>query len=168
MWGYTGCGTTWADEMNFGINHAPGAGWIAWPVDLQSNTVLRLPYIWKNWLFWWTGLLLHVFDSIVSPKTRLHLLKNLLSPFYVYLLHLFLRFNALNTRAFTNKWSLTIGGIEWNHPFNCWLNFEPCMKMNCSGPETIFLSSVPVQPFNSLPFNFRLLFTGGGEKKYSA
>ena len=27
---------TWANEMNFGINHAPGAGSTAWRLDLQS------------------------------------------------------------------------------------------------------------------------------------
>ena len=26
-------GTTWANEVNFGINHAPGAGSISRPVD---------------------------------------------------------------------------------------------------------------------------------------
>ena len=26
--GYTGPGTTWDNEMNFVMNHAPGAGWI--------------------------------------------------------------------------------------------------------------------------------------------
>ena len=31
--GYTGPGTTWANEMNFGIKHAPGAGSIARPVN---------------------------------------------------------------------------------------------------------------------------------------
>ena len=34
---YTGQGTTWADEMNYGMNHAPGARPIARPVDLQSS-----------------------------------------------------------------------------------------------------------------------------------
>ena len=36
---YTGLGTTWANEMNIGVNHAPHAGSIARPVDLQSNTL---------------------------------------------------------------------------------------------------------------------------------
>ena len=36
---YTGPGTTWANEMNFGMNHAPGAGLIARPVDLQSSVL---------------------------------------------------------------------------------------------------------------------------------
>ena len=31
--------TTWANEINFGMNHAPGAGSIAQPVDLQSNAL---------------------------------------------------------------------------------------------------------------------------------
>ena len=31
--GYTGPGTTWVDEMNFGMNHVPGAGSMARPVD---------------------------------------------------------------------------------------------------------------------------------------
>ena len=35
--GYTGPRTTWANEMNFGMKHAPGAGLIARPVDLQSS-----------------------------------------------------------------------------------------------------------------------------------
>ena len=36
---YTGLGTTLANEMNFGIKHAPGAGLIARPVGLQSSTL---------------------------------------------------------------------------------------------------------------------------------
>ena len=32
--GYIGPGTAWANEMNFWINYAPGAGLIAQPVDL--------------------------------------------------------------------------------------------------------------------------------------
>ena len=35
--GYTGPGTNWANEMNFGMNHASGAGSVA-SVDLQSCT----------------------------------------------------------------------------------------------------------------------------------
>ena len=41
--GYTGPGTTWVnkqfwyDEMNFGMNHAPGAGSIAQAVDMQPS-----------------------------------------------------------------------------------------------------------------------------------
>ena len=31
--------TTWANEMNFLLDHAPGAGSIARPVDKQSNTL---------------------------------------------------------------------------------------------------------------------------------
>ena len=34
---YCAAGTTWADEMNFVINHAPGARSLARPVDQQSN-----------------------------------------------------------------------------------------------------------------------------------
>ena len=34
---YTGPGTTWDNVMNFGRNHAPGAGSITWPVDIQSS-----------------------------------------------------------------------------------------------------------------------------------
>ena len=37
--GYTGPGTTWDDEMNFVMNHAPGAGSIARPVDQQSSAL---------------------------------------------------------------------------------------------------------------------------------
>ena len=37
--GYTGPGTTWADDVYFDMNHAPGAGSIARPVDLQSSTL---------------------------------------------------------------------------------------------------------------------------------
>ena len=37
--GYTGQGTTWAYAMNFGTNHAPSAGSIAGPVDLQSSAL---------------------------------------------------------------------------------------------------------------------------------
>ena len=33
------------DEMNFGMSHAPGAGSITRPVDLQSTSVLRLPLL---------------------------------------------------------------------------------------------------------------------------
>ena len=35
--GYTGPRTTWANEMSFVVKHAPGAGFIARPVDLQSS-----------------------------------------------------------------------------------------------------------------------------------
>ena len=37
--GYTGPGTTWADEMNFVLNHAPGAGSLARPVHQQSSAL---------------------------------------------------------------------------------------------------------------------------------
>ena len=36
---YIGPGTTWANEMNLVVNHAPGAGSIASPVDLQSDAL---------------------------------------------------------------------------------------------------------------------------------
>ena len=32
-------GTTWTNEMNFGMNHAPGAGLIALPVDMQYSAL---------------------------------------------------------------------------------------------------------------------------------
>ena len=32
----------WAYEMNFDTNHAPSAGLIAGPVDLQYNLVIKL------------------------------------------------------------------------------------------------------------------------------
>ena len=35
--GYTGLGTTWADRMKFDINFAPGASFMAQPVDLQPG-----------------------------------------------------------------------------------------------------------------------------------
>ena len=34
---YTRPGTTWANEMNIVVNHAPGAGSIAQPVNYQSS-----------------------------------------------------------------------------------------------------------------------------------
>ena len=34
LWGYSGPGTTKANEIDFSVNHAPGAGLIAWPVNL--------------------------------------------------------------------------------------------------------------------------------------
>ena len=37
--GYTGTETTWANEMNFIMNHAPGAGSLARPVGKQSSTL---------------------------------------------------------------------------------------------------------------------------------
>ena len=39
LYGYTGPGTTWASEMNFVMNHAPGTGSIARPVDQQSRAL---------------------------------------------------------------------------------------------------------------------------------
>ena len=38
--GYLESGTTWANEMHCGMNHAPGAGSIARPVDLQPSAIL--------------------------------------------------------------------------------------------------------------------------------
>ena len=37
--GYTGPGTTKANEMNFSMKHAPRAGLIGHPVDLQSSVL---------------------------------------------------------------------------------------------------------------------------------
>ena len=36
-YGYTGQGTTWANEMNFVINHVPVTGSIARPVNQQAS-----------------------------------------------------------------------------------------------------------------------------------
>ena len=43
--GYTGPGTTWANEMNFVMNLTPGAGSNArhWPVVQRATTVPRMP-----------------------------------------------------------------------------------------------------------------------------
>ena len=35
--GYTRLGTTWANEMNCGMNNVPGAGLIPQPVELQFS-----------------------------------------------------------------------------------------------------------------------------------
>ena len=43
LYGYTGQGITWANEMNFGMKHAPGAGSITRSVD-QTSSVLPLPH----------------------------------------------------------------------------------------------------------------------------
>ena len=45
-------GATWANEINFGMNHALGVGSIAWPVGLQSS-VLSLCYDcpWESWWY---------------------------------------------------------------------------------------------------------------------
>ena len=37
--GYTGPRITWADEMNFVVDHATGAGSITRPVDQQSSAL---------------------------------------------------------------------------------------------------------------------------------
>ena len=37
--GYTGPDTTWANDINSVMNHAPGAGSIARPVDQRSSTL---------------------------------------------------------------------------------------------------------------------------------
>ena len=37
--GYTGPGKTWTNEMNFVMNHAPGARSIARPVNQQSSAL---------------------------------------------------------------------------------------------------------------------------------
>ena len=39
---YTETETTWANEMYYGVNHAPGAGLITRPVDLQSGAIIEL------------------------------------------------------------------------------------------------------------------------------
>ena len=39
LWAYTGPETNWANDINFVMNHAPGAGSIARPVDQQSNAL---------------------------------------------------------------------------------------------------------------------------------
>ena len=36
---YTGLGTTWGNEMKSAMNHDPGAGSIARPVDQQSSAL---------------------------------------------------------------------------------------------------------------------------------
>ena len=46
--GYTGPRTAWANEINFVMSHAPGAGSIAQPVDLQSS-VLPLYHGCTQW-----------------------------------------------------------------------------------------------------------------------
>ena len=43
LYGYTGPGTTCTNEMNFGMNQAPGAGSLARPADRQSSTLLLPP-----------------------------------------------------------------------------------------------------------------------------
>ena len=40
--GYTGPRTTWANDFNFGMNHAPGAGSITQPVDQHATTVQQV------------------------------------------------------------------------------------------------------------------------------
>ena len=37
--GYIGLGTTWPNEINFVMNHAPGAGSTVRPVDQQSGAL---------------------------------------------------------------------------------------------------------------------------------
>ena len=37
LWGYARLETTWANEMNFGMNHDPGAGLIMKPVERQFS-----------------------------------------------------------------------------------------------------------------------------------
>ena len=42
---YTGTGTTWADEMNFVMYHAPGVVSISRPVDQETSALpLQTPY----------------------------------------------------------------------------------------------------------------------------
>ena len=58
--GYASPETTWANEMNFVVIHAPDAGSIAQPVDLQSN-VLPLN----------STLLLGSIDNIINLMTQM-------------------------------------------------------------------------------------------------
>ena len=46
-----GSGMNVANEMNFGVNHAPGAGYIARPVDLQFS-VISVHYNCTSRLYW--------------------------------------------------------------------------------------------------------------------
>ena len=39
LWGYTEPLATWTNEINFDMNHAPGAGSIAQSVDQQSSEI---------------------------------------------------------------------------------------------------------------------------------
>ena len=52
---YTGPGTTWAIEMYFVMNHAPGAGSILWkllPDDIRNKATLTgFKYALKKFLF---------------------------------------------------------------------------------------------------------------------
>ena len=41
--GYTGPGTTWANEMNFAMHFAPGAGSIARPLDQAASLSYGYP-----------------------------------------------------------------------------------------------------------------------------
>ena len=71
--GYTGPGSTWANEMNFVINHVPCAGLIALPVDQQPT--LPLCYGCPNGLtiyfineysdcLYWASILNSIFQSL--------------------------------------------------------------------------------------------------------
>ena len=46
--GYTGPGAIWANEMNFGMHHAPGAGLTVQPFDLQSSVQIKQNNVLKN------------------------------------------------------------------------------------------------------------------------
>ena len=46
-------GQNWANEMNFGMQHAPGAGSIAQFVDLQSSALLPLCYVCPTYNEFW-------------------------------------------------------------------------------------------------------------------
>ena len=48
--GYTGLGKTWANEMSVGMNHAPGAGSIARPADLQTSALILCHGCLNTWL----------------------------------------------------------------------------------------------------------------------
>ena len=48
--GYTGLGTTWAYQINFGINHAPGAGSNTWSADMLSSVLPRCHIFYHNYI----------------------------------------------------------------------------------------------------------------------
>ena len=43
--------SAWANEMNFVMNHAPGAGSLARPVDQQSSAVPRMSQVYLSKCF---------------------------------------------------------------------------------------------------------------------
>ena len=73
---YTGPGKTWSNEMNFVMNHAPGAGSITQPVDLQSSALplcYGLPLILKcvsvmclcDLFLWFCDDIIGLYDSVI-------------------------------------------------------------------------------------------------------